>query len=108
MVGAGGERAALARQNSRPVTPPNSVGRQVSSALSAGELRDLAATGPGATDLLNKRLRALGIAPLEIAAVPGLKPALERCCSMCDSKSECARDLRTDPTFSILGAVLPE
>lgn len=65
--------------------------------LSAGELRALAATGPGAADLLNKRLQALGIDPLEIATVPGLKPALERCCSMCDSKSECARDLRTDP-----------
>lgn len=74
------------------------LGRKASEfGLSAGELRYLAATGSGTTGLLNKRLRALDIAPLEIAAVPGLKPALDRCCFMCDSKSECARDLRTDP-----------
>ena len=65
--------------------------------LSAGELKALAAAGPGAADLLNKRLQALGIDPQEIAAVAGLKQDLQCRCSMCDSKSECARDLKTDP-----------
>jgi hypothetical protein len=64
--------------------------------LSAGELRAVAATGPEAAALLDKRLGALGIEPTD-AALLEVKRDLERCCSLCDSKRECARDLQADP-----------
>lgn len=61
------------------------------------ELRELAAAGPGAADLLYERCRALGIGTERLAAFPEIKRDLERCCSLCDSKEQCAHDLDAHP-----------
>ena len=74
--------------------------------LSAGELRDLVARGPNAADLLSKRLRALGIDPADPALLE-IKKDLQRCCSFCDSKRQCARDLQDDPQSPAWTAYCP-
>ncbi len=61
------------------------------------ELRELAAAGPGAADLLYERCKALGIDKERLLAVPEIKRDLEKCCSLCDSKQQCAHDLKADP-----------
>ena len=77
--------------------PQDEVYRMASElGLSVGDLRDLVAQGPSAADLLTKRLRALDI-DLADPVLLEIKKELQRCCSFCDSKRECARDLEADP-----------
>ena len=83
--------------------PPDEVSRM---AGKIGELRDLVARGPSAADQLSKRLRALGIGPADPALLE-IKKDLQRCCSFCDSKRECARDLRADPRSPAWTAYCP-
>lgn len=67
-------------------------------ALSSQELQQLVATGPGGADLLYERCKALGIDAARLQSVPELKRELERCCSLCASKPECAHDLEANPS----------
>jgi hypothetical protein len=87
--------------------PQDEVGRMASElGISAGELRDLVARGPGAADRLSKRLRALDIGPADPALLE-IKKDLQRCCSFCDSKRQCARDLKADPRSPAWTAYCP-
>ena len=71
--------------------------------MSAPELRALAARGPHAADLLPERMAAAGLDP---AALEGADAAtfrdLQRLCSTCASKGECARDLASPLTAEAL------
>ena len=65
--------------------------------MSSGELRELAAKGPHAADLLHVRMQALGITEADIARMSlGLMRDLERDCACCASKVECREDLLHD------------
>ena len=64
--------------------------------FTARELKLLARRGPGAADLLNRRLDALHMDAKAIQAVePEAMWDLQRCCSICDAKRRCRRDLDT-------------
>lgn len=63
-------------------------------AVSVSELKELAARGPHAADLLHERLHALGVSKDDVERVaPGLMRDLERTCSCCTEKGACRRDL---------------
>jgi hypothetical protein len=87
-------RAAMAELAGCPQDEVNRMASELG--LSAGELRELVRQGPSGADLLTRRLRALGIDCADPVLLE-IKKDLQRCCSFCDSKRECARDLNTDP-----------
>lgn len=48
--------------------------------------------------LLDRRLHALGMDRADIrGTAPGVAQDLERCCTLCDAKARCARDLANRP-----------
>jgi Family of unknown function (DUF6455) len=60
----------------------------------AGELRGLAAKGPGAADLLEKMLIALGVDPRSLAKTdPAVMRDLQRLCIVCSQKGRCEHAL---------------
>ena len=66
--------------------------------MSVRELKELAARGPQAADLLGERMRALGIARADVEDVArGLMRDLERTCACCDGKDACRHDLVQRP-----------
>ena len=66
--------------------------------LSARDLHDLVAQGPGGAELLKRRLHALGVSRADIERIaPGLARDLERTCGRCGEKSTCQHDLTQDP-----------
>ncbi len=66
--------------------------------LSSGDLRSIVAQGPHGSDLLYERLKALGVSPADVDRLAfGLMRDLERDCSCCGSKDDCAHDLKTQP-----------
>ena len=66
--------------------------------LPVSELRKLAEHGPGAADLLTRRMAELNLDRNEAAAVaPRTLRDLQRVCTMCESHKQCARDLGRDP-----------
>ncbi len=67
--------------------------------MSAPELRALARRNSHSTDLLARRLAALGLDKKEIIeAGPGTLQDLQRLCTMCDSHKQCTKDMDRDPT----------
>jgi hypothetical protein len=78
---------------------PQELGRIASDvAVSVPELKDMAARGPHAADLLHERMRALGLSKLDVERIaPGLMRDLERTCSCCHEKGVCRNDLATAP-----------
>jgi hypothetical protein len=65
--------------------------------MTPSELRAMAKRGPGAADLLLKRMAALDLDPAEVAQVgPETFRDLQRVCSLCESKRCCVRDLAHD------------
>lgn len=61
----------------------------------AGELRRLAAKGPGAADLVEKMLIALRVDPQALAqAQPGVMRDLQRLCVVCGQKDRCTHELK--------------
>ena len=61
--------------------------------MSASELRALAGKGPKAADLLLRRMAALDLDPKEVAWLePAVSRDLQRVCSMCKSRRQCAWD----------------
>ena len=70
------------------------------SGLSVAEFRVLACLGPNATDLLERRMAALGLDPIAVsAAAPQTFRDLQRICSFCESPRRCLRDLARDPAI---------
>jgi uncharacterized protein YjiS (DUF1127 family) len=66
--------------------------------LTSSDLNRLVDRGPGAADLLYKRLDVLGITRADAERVAsGLTRDLERTCACCDHKRACARDLAQWP-----------
>lgn len=70
------------------------------SGLSVAEFRVLACLGPNATDLLERRMAALGFDPIAVsAAAPQTFRDLQRICTFCESPRRCLRDLARDPAI---------
>jgi hypothetical protein len=66
--------------------------------MTAADLRDLAACGPDAAELLTKWMTALGISRDDVERTAlGLMRDLERTCSCCGHKKQCAADLADRP-----------
>lgn len=66
--------------------------------LTARDLQDLVAQGPGGAELLKRRLNALGVSRADVERIaPGLARDLERTCGCCGEKSACQHDLTQDP-----------
>lgn len=66
--------------------------------MSAQDLEDLTARGPGAADLLYERMHVLGITRADAERVArGLVGDLERTCSRCSDKGVCRKDLARHP-----------
>lgn len=62
--------------------------------VTASELRALAAKGPGAADLLEKMLVALGVDPQSLAKTnPAVMRDLQRLCIVCSKKGRCEHQL---------------
>ncbi len=60
-----------------------------------GELRALAAKGPGAADLLEKLLLKLYVDPAQLAKTsPGVMRDLQRLCVVCGQKERCQHELK--------------
>jgi hypothetical protein len=66
--------------------------------VSVDELGDMAQLGPGAADLLPRRMQAIG---LEFEAVGREEPIvvqdMQRLCAQCSRKGRCEHDLRANP-----------
>jgi hypothetical protein len=68
------------------------------SGLSASEFRALASLGPNGPDLLERRMVALDLDPIEVSATePETFRDLQRVCSFCESHRRCLRHLARDP-----------
>ena len=66
--------------------------------ISPSDLRNLATHSTDAADLLERRLKALGLSADRLAqTAPAQLRDMERLCTMCESKGRCARDLAADP-----------
>jgi len=66
--------------------------------MSPGELRSMVNQGPQAADLLLQRMVALDLDREEVSqTAPGTFQDLQRVCSLCKSRRQCARDLGRDP-----------
>lgn len=62
--------------------------------VSPAEIREIASKGPGAADLLQKMLVALGVAPETLMKRdPAVMRDLQRLCVSCTHKSRCQHDL---------------
>jgi len=66
--------------------------------MTGRELRDLAAKGPHAADLLYERMGALGLSRPDVERIAdGLMRDLEKTCSCCGDKAQCKQDLAARP-----------
>ena len=63
--------------------------------LSSEELRELVRAGSGSAALLEQRLTANGVASKNIDGC--VLRDMQRCCSGCDNKPECAKELKNEP-----------
>lgn len=65
--------------------------------LGAAELRTLAGKWPDRSDLLSRRISAIGLQTDQIqGAEPQVMRDLQRVCTQCDGRSRCERDLNRD------------
>ena len=76
-------------------------------AISSQELRQLANAGPGGADLLYARCKSLGIDTARLRARPEISRELERVCSLCANKRQCAHELETDPSSAQIPSFCP-
>ena len=66
--------------------------------LSVSEFRTLASLGPNAADLLERRMAALDLEPVEVSqTAPHTFRDLQKLCSLCKNHGRCLRDLARDP-----------
>jgi hypothetical protein len=76
--------------------------------VSASELRALAGRWPDTTNLLSRRLSALGIDETAVARrEPGVLRDLKRVCSLCSETSYCKHDLSRNPSDPVWQAYCP-
>ncbi len=72
------------------------------------ELKDLAARGPDAADLLHERMRVLGLSRADVDRVMhGLMRDMERTCICCDQKRVCKKDLAAQSEDGTWGGYCP-
>ena len=79
---------------------PKELGRVAADlGMSTNALKDLAARGPDAANLLYERMHALGISRADVdSAANGLMRDLQRTCTCCNEKGICEKDLEEGPT----------
>ena len=66
--------------------------------MSASALKDLAARGPDAANLLYERMRALGLSKADVDhAAQGVMRDLQKTCACCNEKGICEKDLSKQP-----------
>jgi hypothetical protein len=66
--------------------------------ISASDFRALVSLGPNASDLLERRMAALDLDPVEVSKIESQTfRDLQRVCSFCQSHRRCLRDLARDP-----------
>jgi hypothetical protein len=78
---------------------PEEVGRVAADlGMSASALKDLAARGPDAANLLYERMRALGLSRADVDhGAQGVMRDLQRTCACCNEKGICEKDLVKHP-----------
>jgi hypothetical protein len=86
-------RRELVRLDDVGATEVSEIARELG--ISDAELRTLVGRGKGSADLLQRRLRVLGLAPSSIE--PGVMRDLQRCCSQCHDKALCAHEIEDKP-----------
>jgi hypothetical protein len=68
------------------------------SGISASDFPALLSLSPNARDLLERRMTALDLDPVEVGTiVPEAFRDLQRVCSFCQSRRRCLRDLKRSP-----------
>jgi hypothetical protein len=79
---------------------PKELGRVAADlGMSTNALKDLAARGPDAANLLYERMLALGISRADVdSAANGLMRDLQRTCACCNEKGTCEKDLEACPS----------
>jgi hypothetical protein len=79
---------------------PKELGRVAADlGMSTNALKDLAARGPDAANLLYERMHALGISRADVdSAANGLMRDLQRTCACCNEKGICEKDLEECPS----------
>jgi len=76
--------------------------------MSPGELRAVAKWGPGAADLLLRRMAALDLDPDEVfELLPQTFRDMQRVCTLCDSKRHCGKDIARDASNPAWKAYCP-
>jgi hypothetical protein len=99
-------RGAVAELASLDQDQRNEIARDTG--VASGELVTLTRKGPGAADLLYRRLGALGLDKEKIAQdEPAVLKDLQRLCSLCESKGRCMHDLDRDPNDAAWRAYCP-
>lgn len=88
-------RAAIDELNCCGADETAHIARDVGVAPS--ELRTLAGKWPDRTDLLSRRIAAIGLQPEQVQATePLVMRDLQRVCTQCSGQSRCERDLNSD------------
>ena len=97
------------RQNELSRVDPGELGRIAQElGMSTRSLKDLAARGPDAANLLYERMRELGISKAQVdRAAEGALRDLQRTCACCNEKSTCKSDLATRPNDPVWKSYCP-
>jgi hypothetical protein len=87
------------RQNELNLLDSVEVGRIAGDlGMSSDTLKELAARGPDAANLLYERMRALGISKADVDhAAWGVMRDLQRTCACCNEKGVCEKDMTEHP-----------
>jgi hypothetical protein len=88
---------------------PKELGRVAADlGMSTNALKDLAARGPDAANLLYERMRALGISKADVDhAAQGVLRDLQRTCACCNEKGVCEKDLEERPDNPVWKSYCP-
>jgi hypothetical protein len=88
---------------------PKEVGRIAADlGMSTSALKDLAARGPDAANLLYERMRALGLSKADVDhAAQGVMRDLQRTCACCKEKGICEKDLTKHPDDPVWKSYCP-
>jgi len=97
------------RQNELSGVDPKELERVAADlGMSTNALKDLAARGPDAANLLYERMHALGISKADVdSAANGLMRDLEKTCACCNEKGICEKDLAKNPDDPVWRSYCP-
>jgi hypothetical protein len=97
------------RQDELSGVDPKELGRVAADlGMSTNALKDLAARGPDAANLLYERMHALGISRADVdSAANGLMRDLQRTCACCNEKGTCEKDLSKRPDDPVWKSYCP-